>query len=271
MGGPDMARSFTEGASTGPLDPRTLDGRGGTPRPSRPVTRLERAAIPVPGGTVALAIHLPEGRGPFAYVLACHGLSASKESDKYLMLADELPRSGLALARFDFRGCGESTGVENDTTVATRVEDVEAVLDRLAKHPRLDARVGLLGSSMGGVVALHVVAMRTDRPPVVTWNAPADFTRLARPDPPGGLGPAFFAEIESGRYASTPAGVTRHLVVQSDADDVVPPEHGRVLHARAAEPKALLCIAGADHRLSDPDHRRRAMIASRDWLLQFLA
>lgn len=231
---------------------------------------MERRAIAVPGGTVALALHLPEGRGPFACVLACHGLSASKESDKYLMLGDELPRAGLALARFDFRGCGESSGVESETTVATRIEDAEAVLDRLAKHPRLDARIGLLGSSMGGVVALHVAAVRADRPPVVTWNAPADFTRLARPDPPGGLGPAFFAEVESGRYASTPTGVPRHLVVQSDNDDVVPPEHGRALYARAAEPKALVRIAGADHRISDPDHRRQALVASREWLLESL-
>ncbi|MBI2205029.1 MAG: alpha/beta hydrolase [Candidatus Rokubacteria bacterium] len=233
------------------------------------MTRLEHAAVPVPGGTVALALHLPEGSGPFPYVLACHGLSASKESDKYLMLGEELPRRGLALARFDFRGCGESSGVESDTTVATRIEDADAVLDRLAKHPRLDTRVGLLGSSMGGVVALHVAAIRGDRPPVVTWNAPADFTRLARPDTPGGLGPAFFAEVETGRYASTPPGVARHLTVQSADDDVVPPDHGRILHTRAAEPKALLRIAGADHRLSDPDHRRLAMIASCDWFLRF--
>jgi len=235
-----------------------------------PSAPFERHAVAVSGGTVALALHLPAGAGPFACVLACHGLGASKESDKYLLLGEELPRAGLALARFDFRGCGESTGIESDTTVGTRIEDALAVLDRLAKHSRLDARVGLLGSSMGGFVALQVAAVRGDGTPVVTWNAPAEMRQLERPDPPSGLGSAFFAEVASGRYGSAPAGVSRHLVVQALADDVVPPVHGATLHERAAHPKALVTIPDADHRLSDPAHRRHAVDVSRDWLAKFL-
>jgi hypothetical protein len=239
------------------------------------VTAFETHAVAVPGGAVACALHLPEGRGPFACVLACHGLGASKESDKYLLLGEELPRAGLALARFDFRGCGASTGVESETTVATRIEDALAVLERLAKHPRLDARVGLLGSSMGGFVAVHVAATRGDGAPVVTWNAPAELTTLERRDraseraEPNGLGPAFFAEVARGRYATAPS-VARHLVVQALADDVVAPAHGQRLHDRAAHPKALVTIPDADHRLSDPAHRRRAIDVSRNWLMKFL-
>jgi len=92
-----------------------------------------------------MVLHLPQARGPA--VVACHGLSASKDSDKYTLLASEFVRSGVGLARFDFRGCGESTGVEEDTTVATRIADVRAVLAHLTGHPRLDGRLGLLGSS----------------------------------------------------------------------------------------------------------------------------
>ena len=235
------------------------------------MTAFERYAVAVPDGAVALALHLPAGDRPAPCVLACHGLSASKESDKYRELGDELPRVGLALARFDFRGCGESTGVERDTTIATRIEDALAVLERLAKHPRLDGRVGLLGSSMGGVVALHVAKLRADATPVVSWNAPSDFTRLERPDASSGLGPAFYDEVARGHYASTPSGIPRHLIVQSELDDVVPREHGATLYARAADPKSLVSIAGGDHRLSDPGHRRRAVEASRSWLLEFLA
>ena len=231
----------------------------------------ERHAVTVPGGACALALHLPEATGRVPCVLACHGLGASKDSDKYLLLADELPRVGLALARFDFRGCGESTGVESDTTVATRIEDSVAVLERLAKHPRLDGRTGLLGSSMGGFVALHVAAARDDGTPLVTWNAPSDLTRMPAPDPPAaGLGPAFFAEVRAGRYASAPPGVTRHLVVQADADEVVPPRHAAVLHDRAAAPKWFVTIPGADHRFTDPGHRRAAVDASVTWLLKWL-
>jgi alpha-beta hydrolase superfamily lysophospholipase len=248
---------------------------------------FERYAVSLPGDTIALALHLPAGTAAVPCVLACHGLSASKESDKYLQLGEEFPRAGLALARFDFRGCGESTGVERDTTVATRIDDALAVIDRLAKHARLDGRIGLLGSSMGGFVALHVARVLGGTTPVVTWNAPAHFIEGPEwpPDPhsleaprqrrdaprPSGLGPAFFAEVERGAYASTPAGVPRHLVVQGECDDVVAPGHGATLHARAGEPKALLMIPGADHRLTDMAHRRRAVDESLAWLRRFLS
>ncbi|MBI1736745.1 MAG: alpha/beta fold hydrolase [Candidatus Rokubacteria bacterium] len=231
---------------------------------------VERHAVAVPDGACTLALHLPESPARVPCVLACHGLGASKDSDKYLLLGEELPRVGLGLARFDFRGCGESTGVERDTTIATRIEDAMAVLERLAKHPRLDGRVGLLGSSMGGFVALHVAAARANGTPVVTWNAPSDFARLRRPEPPNGLGPRFIAEVEAGRYASTPTGVTRHLIVQAEGDDVVPPSHAATLHARAAAPKWLVTIPGADHRLTDRGHRRAALEASVTWFLKFL-
>ena len=96
-------------------------------------------------------------------VVACHGMGASKDSDKYLLLGRELPAAGLALARFDFRGSGESGGRHEDATIETRMADLEAVLDHLGKRPELDGRFGLLGSSLGGFVALWVAAAARGR------------------------------------------------------------------------------------------------------------
>lgn len=218
-----------------------------------------------------MVLHLPEGPGPFPCVVACHGLSASKESDKYLLLGVELPRAGLGLARFDFRGCGQSTGREDETTVATRIEDVRAVLAALAVHEGLDGRVGLLGSSLGGFVALHVAHGHPQAPPVVTWNAPASLHDLARLRAErSGIGAPFAREYWTGVYAAAPRGVPRHLVIHGQADEVVALEYGMALHAAAAEPRALLVIAGADHRLTEPAHRWQALAASREWFLRFL-
>jgi uncharacterized protein len=204
-------------------------------------------------------------------VIACHGLSASKDSDKYLLLGEALPAAGLALARFDFRGCGESSGREEDTTIATRIEDAEAVLAHLDGHPRLDGRIGLLGSSLGGFVALFI-ASRRPQTPVVTWNAPATLTELANDDlrDNRGLGVPFAIEYMQGHYALAPDGLERHLIVHGEADDVVSLEHGTQLLQQAAEPCDLLIIPGGDHRLTDPAHRAHAVAASRDWLLRFL-
>ena len=62
----------------------------------------------------------------------------------------------------------------------------------------------------------------------------------------------------------------RHLVIQGEADDVVDVEHGVVLHSRAADPCELIIIPGADHRLTDPGHRRQAVEASLAWFREFL-
>ena len=238
-----------------------------------------RFRVTVGAAEVAAVLHLPtsgKGAGGSAAgvpcVVACHGMGASKDSDKYLLLGRELPAAGLALARFDFRGSGESDGRHEDATIETRMADLEAVLDHLAKRPELDGRFGLLGSSLGGYVALWVAAARAGgRPlPVVTWNAPASLRDLPATDPEQ-AGRALVAEVRRGDRAEAPAGVARVLVIQADHDDVVPPAHGRRLFQRAAEPRALHVIPGADHRLTDPGHRAEALDRSRRWLTRHLS
>ena len=232
---------------------------------------VEKHRVALPGGALALVLHLPESNARVATIVACHGLNASKDSDKYLRLGEALPAAGFALARFDFRGCGESSGVEEETTIASRMEDVEAVLAFLAQHPRLDGRVGLLGSSLGGFVALRVAA-RCPGVPIVTWNAPASLTELANDDlrENRGLGVPFALEYATGHYALAPTGLPMHLVIHGDADDVVDLEHGLALHERAAEPCDLVVLPGADHRLTTPTHLAQAITLTRDWFQRYL-
>lgn len=230
-----------------------------------------RFRVPVGADDVAGALHLPDDNLPGPCVIACHGMGASKDSDKYLLLGRELPASGLALARFDFRGSGESAGRPRDATIESRIADLEAVLVHLAARPELDGRFGLLGSSLGGYVALWAASRVAAGPalPVVTWNAPAALRELAHADP-GEAGAALVAEVKRGVWAEAPAGVARVLVIQADRDEVVPPAHGRVLLDRARDPRRLHVIVGADHRLTEPAHRREAVEESRRWLLAHL-
>ena len=233
-----------------------------------------RSSVTLPVGSLSLALHLPAGAHRVRCVVACHGLRASKDSDKYLLLGDEFTRADVAVARFDFRGSGESEGLaEAETTVASRVDDVLAVVAFLSGHTRLDGRFGLLGSSMGGFVALHARDALGGSIPVVTWNAPASLAKLAASVAfeDTGLGAPFLAEFSTGRYAETPAGIDRHLVIQSEADETVSVDHGVALHARAREPRSLVIIPGADHRITDPDHRRQAAALSLAWFARHLS
>lgn len=233
----------------------------------------QRFSVRVGGLAVAGVLHLPPSR-PAPCVVACHGLGASKDSDKYLLLGRMMPEAGFALARFDFRGAGESGGSYRDATIATRVADLEAVLEYLASHPALSGRFGLLGSSLGGFVALHAAQRRRTRGGlvVVTWNAPAMLGDLEAREmtEATGLGPALVAEVQAGENAEAPAGVSHVLVVQGVADEVVPPAHGQALYDRAGEPRDLHWIQGADHRLTDLRHRIDAVERSRGWMTQYL-
>ena len=233
--------------------------------------KVERFSIEVEGAPVVGVVHLPMS-APAACVVACHGMGACKDSDKYLLLGRDFPEAGLALARFDFRGSGESGGLYRDATVASRMADLEAVLDHLQGHEALDGRFGLIGSSLGGFIALWVASRRGSSMPVVTWNAPASLADLAnsRSDDVTSPGAALVAEVRGGRRVETPRGVSHVLVVQGEGDEVVPPEHGRILFERAAEPRELCLLPGADHRLSDPLHRLEAVKRSRDWLTRHL-
>jgi dipeptidyl aminopeptidase/acylaminoacyl peptidase len=236
----------------------------------------ERLELLVGGQRLAGVLHLPAGSRPVPCVVACHGMGASKDSDKYLLLGRELPKARLALARFDFRGSGESGGSWRESTVASRIADAEALLAHLATHPRLNGRRGLLGSSLGGYVALWAAARRrswaSGAVPVVTWNAPAELSGLpAQPiSEESGLGPAMVAEISTGRHAEAPAGVDHLLVIQGEADEVVPPRHARLLYDLAGERRELQLLPGADHRLSDMSHRMQALALSREWLARWL-
>jgi len=232
---------------------------------------VERFSLRVGGVDVVGVLHLPPS-GPAPCVVACHGLGASKDSDKYLLLGREFPQAGLALARFDFRGSGESGGLYREATIASRIADLEAVLAHLARDVALDGRFGLLGSSLGGFVALWVASRHRRVMPVVTWNAPANLASLAGSKCADVTSPgaALVAEVRAGRHVNAPAGASHVLVVQGQADDVVPPGHAEVLFERAREPRELCLLPGADHRLSDPLHRVETVKRSRDWFTRHL-
>jgi len=232
---------------------------------------VERFSLRVDGVDLVGVLHLPLS-GPSPCVVACHGMGASKDSDKYLLLGRDFPEAGLALARFDFRGSGESGGLYRDATIASRIADLEAVLEHLARDPALDGRFGLLGSSLGGFVALWVASRHRRVMPVVTWNAPASLASLAASQCADVTSPgaALVAEIRAGRYANPPFGVSHVLAVQGQADDTVPPGDAEILIERARAPRELCFLPGADHRLSDPLHRLEAVKRSRDWFTRHL-
>jgi pimeloyl-ACP methyl ester carboxylesterase len=79
---------------------------------------------------------------------------------------------GRAMLRFDYSGTGSSEGKFEEGTLERWTDEATAVLDRLTDGPAI-----LVGSSMGGWIALHLALRRPQRVAALVGIAAApDFT-----------------------------------------------------------------------------------------------
>ena len=94
------------------------------------------------------------------------------EGAKALALDAFAERRGLAMLRFDYSGTGSSGGSFEDGTLALWLEEALAAIDQLTEGPLI-----LVGSSMGGWIALHLALLRPERVQALVGIAAApDFT-----------------------------------------------------------------------------------------------
>ncbi len=176
---------------------------------------------------------------------------------------------GHGFLRFDYSGHGASSGAFADGTIGRWRADALAALDGLTDGPQV-----LVGSSMGGWIALLVALARPERVAgVVTVAAALDFTEdliWARLDParraaldrdgwfeePSAYGPPYRigrALIEDGRA---------HLLLRGPIAIAAPV---RLIHGMAdpdvpyeTSVRTAKCLAGSDVRVTlikDGDHR----------------
>lgn len=104
-------------------------------------------------------IHRLEGAGKQPGLVLCHGFGGSCRGAGHPELAKTLEQVGYAVLRFDFRGCGQSEGRRGDVIVDEEIADLRHAIDFLASQPSVDAaRIGVIGASLGGSVAIEVAA-----------------------------------------------------------------------------------------------------------------
>jgi alpha-beta hydrolase superfamily lysophospholipase len=229
--------------------------------------------IPFHRWEIAGHLHRPSPAPELPCVILCHGLLSSMESPKFRLLAEALTGRGMAALRFDFLGCGASTGHLRDTTVSRRLDELRAVLGFLRRDLGIQGPLGLLGSSMGGFISLLAFAGGRDIDAICVWATPFDPQGLSRlrahPDL-AGLGPAFFEDLATHHLARLSPRIHHLMVLHGEKDEIVPQDHARRLFACASAPKSLGIFPGGDHRFTDPGHRRQAADLSLQWLARFL-
>lgn len=193
--------------------------------------------------------------------------------------------SGNGAVLFDYSGHGESDGRFEDGTISAWREDTLAAIDTLSDGPLI-----LVGSSMGGWMALLAALARPDRVKALVLIAPApDFTeKLMWP----GLTPAQQKEVMTQGLTlrpsdyGTPDPITRALIedgrnwqildapivfdgpvriLQGMEDPDVPWPHALKINEQLTSSKVVLTlIKDGDHRLSREQDVARLIAACTD-------
>ncbi|HEX8839753.1 MAG TPA: alpha/beta hydrolase [Sphingomicrobium sp.] len=202
-----------------------------------------------------IAYRLREGAGPQLVFLP--GYASDMEGAKALALDEFAGRRGLGLLRFDYSGTGSSGGRFEDGTLDLWLEEALAAMDQLTSGP-----VILVGSSMGGWLALHVALLRPERVQSVVGIAVApDFTEW-------GFTPAEVAQLNDGGRLTRSFWKSgqRMLVLEKEMaidcpvrlihgekDEEVPLEIAfRTMRALRSGDVQLNVIKAGGHRLSQP-------------------
>jgi pimeloyl-ACP methyl ester carboxylesterase len=213
----------------------------------------ELAYIEVCGRRIAYRSR--EGPGPTLVFLP--GYASDMEGAKATALDAFAERRGVGMLRLDYSGTGSSDGEFEDGTLDRWLMETIAAVDELTDGPLI-----VIGSSMGGWIALHLALRRSDRVSAVVGIAAApDFTnwgftseQAARLTNDGRPTRRFW---ESGqRLLLLDKAINVHCPVRllhGEKDEDVPLDIAfRTLRALRSSDVQLTVLKGGGHRLSEP-------------------
>ena len=216
-----------------------------------------------PDGTRVAYRHRP-GRGPTLVYLG--GYLSEMVGTKAAALDAWAAEEGRPMLRLDYAGYGESDGDFELQSLDDRLNDVLLVVDQVTTGPLV-----LVGSSMGGWIALLAALARPDRvvgliglaaaPDFTEWGFDdrerAEIARKGRIDHPsdqGGTYPTMKVFWDSGQrnllLDSDIAFPGPVRLIHGDEDDTVPWKIStHLMDDLGSDDVQLILIKGGDHRL----------------------
>ena len=198
----------------------------------------ETISVRLPDGVVLAGWYVPPPIAPGPVMVLLHGGRGDRRGTAWW--ARELIGAGYGVLLYDQRAQGESTG-SLGTLGWQDADDLLAVIDQLAIRAEVDAkRIGVVGLSRGGHIALNAVHLAPDRFAAI-W---ADGVQAQRLDdfPPAQTAGESFATFINGLLLSVSELYVGHAV---------PPAYSQIL-AQANLPPIVLVAGGLD------DFERRA-------------
>ncbi|RJP59741.1 MAG: hypothetical protein C4549_01865 [Deltaproteobacteria bacterium] len=246
----------------------------------------EKVSQRVNGLLIGGEIYLPEAKQENHYpaVCLCHGIPGriKDPTDKgYQLLAERFCMEGFASLIFNFRGAGESDG---NFDILGWTRDLFAMIDFCFDHPGVDKRsVSLMGFSGGAAVSVYVTAHDPRIFSLVTCACPSDFRFISKPEnallflnqarevgiirdqnyPPSVKEwIAGFNDISPIKWVSR-ISPRPMLIIHGTDDELVDISHAKRLYEKAKDPKDILVIEGAVHRIRTDE---RAINGALEWL-----
>ncbi len=231
----------------------------------------------------SIAYRLRPGNVPTLVFLP--GYASDMEGTKAVALDGFAADRGVSMLRLGYSGTGSSGGCFEDGTLALWLEEAVAAIDRLIDGPLI-----LVGSSMGGWIALHLALLRRERIRALVGIAAApDFTewgftdeqkaalardgRLEEPNPYGPDPSIFTRDFwQSGqhlRLLDEDIAITCPVrLIHGELDQEVPVDIAfRLMRQLRSSDVQLNVLKGGGHRLSDA-HEIRAILGTIAALLE---
>jgi alpha-beta hydrolase superfamily lysophospholipase len=227
-------------------------------------------------------LFLPQAHYQGAMVCLCHGAPSGDPPQPgdggYSELAERFCREGNGAFFFNFRGAGDSGG---NIDFLGWTHDLAAVVTYLSGLEKWSG-LFLVGFSAGAAASIYVAAGDGRISGVAACACPANFSLFTAAEPssiieryrtigairdddfPRSID-AWFNGLRQVTPSNHVAGIAPRplLLVHGSLDATVPLAHARELYEKADEPKKLVIIEGAGHRLRRDERVIRAVL---EWL-----
>ena len=262
---------------------------------------IESRGIQVPV-TLTMPGGEPDVAAPLVVLVHGHG-GTRQENGAFTELAAMLAEVGIASIRMDFPGSGDSTEAFTHNNITNMLQDVHASFEFAIAQPGIDkGRVGMLGYSMGGRLAMLTIADEPAYSATVLWAPVALDGAQAMFEYFGGkdqyeeirdealrrgqvsfttswgqeqlLDEEFFDDLERSEPLQAIARYRGHLlVVHGSADAAIPVNNGRIASQAALSTASaeLRMIKDAGHGFGffgdEPDVRAEVLGATVDFFV----
>lgn len=246
------------------------------------------------GLTLRSTVHIPEGRVAtrLPTVVFVHGFSNNRmENRSFVQMSRLLEAGGIASVRFDLSGHGESEGDFFDVTITKEIAETRSVVRTVRSFDFVDPeRIGLVGMSMGGVVAGIVAAEEPPIRAVCLWSpaavAPFELRSgyLKGRDIAAEIADKGYFDADSHRmsqalvddiagldvYGRSCAYAGPVRIIHGDKDDIAPVSYARRYLDHYEGNAELEVVEGADHGWATVPHRTRLHQSTLQFLREHL-